>query len=331
MISENNYALRFPFKPLHWVTGLETNYEFTVGDLQCFLLAEKPHLVIKVQPFSTEQEALAYIPRLWGALAWISVELRTGFVVETQVDSVTHVEDPAQAATNIEKSLGLPNRGPVHGVVNGHMPSVIPIGKNIRAFKIGEATLTVSYSAEKYAPALARAIGQPNIETLYTDEKLRTAIELLSDAQREISVRSKFLTFIIALEVLATPTVKHVVAQRLLDDFNSRIEEQLITYSVSSDERHALESLQRELVFRREASLRSSIRKLILDGLKDLPGDNLSMRGKEVVWAYDLRGTLVHDGTVPTADLHRAHEIVYQALIDLLARKLGSYTFHQLS
>lgn len=322
MMPVDNYSLRFPFKPLHWVTGLESNYEFATGGLQYVLVAEKPYLVIKVQPFSTEQDALVFIPRLWGALAWISVELRTGFVAETEVDSITYAKDPVQAAINLEQSFGLPNRGPVHGLVNAHMPSVIPIGKSIRTLKLGEATATVSYSAEKYAPALAKALSQANIETLYTDEKLRTAIELLSDAHREISVRSKFLTHIIALEVLASPTAKHPIAQRLLDDLNTRIEEQLIAYTANSDERHALESLQRELVFRREASVRSSIRKLIMDCLKDLPEDDLSTRSKELVWAYDLRGSLVHDGTVAVADLHRAHDIVYQALLDLLARKI---------
>jgi hypothetical protein len=203
------------------------------------------------------------------------------------------------------------------------MPSVIPIGKNIRTLKVGEITVTVTYSAEKYAPALAKALSQTNIGILYSDEKLRTAIELLSDSQRESSVRSKFLTCIIALEVLSNPVMKHAVARWLLDDLNARIEEQLRPYGDDSDERHALESLQRELIFRREASLRSSIRKLILDSLKDLSENDLIARSKEVVWAYDVRGNLVHDGTVPATDLHRAYDIAYQTLIDLLVRKIG--------
>jgi hypothetical protein len=323
MMSESNYALRFPFKPLHWVTGLETEYEFVVEGLQCRLLADKPHLVMKVQPFATEQEALAYIPRLWGALAWTSVELRTGFIVEMQTDAVTYYKDPLEAARNFEKSFGLSNQEPVHGMISGDMPGVIPIGKNIRTLKGGDISGTVTYSMVKYAPALAKAMSQANIGTLYGDEKLRTAIELLSDAQRENSIRSKFLTCIIALEVLANPVMKHAVVQRLLNDLNAKIEEELPIYDAQSDEHHALKSLQRELVFRREASLRSSVRKLVLDGLKDLSENERITRSKDVVWAYNLRGRLVHDGKVPTDDLHRAHDIAYQILIDLLAREIG--------
>jgi hypothetical protein len=124
---------------------LETEYEFVVEGLQCRLLAEKPHLVLKVQPFATEQEALAYIPRLWGALAWTSVELRTGFIAETQTDVVTYYKDPLEAARNFEKSFGLSNQEPVHGMISGDVPGVIPIGKNIRTLKFGDISGTVTY------------------------------------------------------------------------------------------------------------------------------------------------------------------------------------------
>lgn len=322
MLPENNYALRFPFKPLHWVTGLETAYKIRVDGLQGRLVDEKPYLVVQVQPFSTEQEALAYLPRLWGALACLSVELRTGFIAETSVDSVTYAEDPIAVAANLEQSLGIPNKGPVHGIANGHLPSVIPIGKNIRMGKVGEPTISVTLPAEKYAPAFEKALRQPNIETLYSDAKLRTAIELLSDTQRANSMKSKFLTCIIALEVLTEPIEKHAVAQSLLDDLDARIKQQLPSYAKDSDEHHALESLQRELIFRREASVRSSIRQLILDGLNDLSESARNARSTEVVKAYDLRSRLVHDGTVPPTDLVRAYKVAYQTLLDLLARKI---------
>ena len=261
-MSQISYILRFPFKPLHWVAGLDDAYTFVVDNLQYSLSAEHPYLVIRVQPFSSEQEALAFIPRLWGALAWISVELRTGFIAEMQPDSVTYVDDPLAAAQNLEKSLDILNTGPVHGTVNGHLPVAIPLEKNIRAWKMGEITATVTYPVNMYALPLSKALGRSSVGGLYSDEKLRTAIELLSDSQRENSLRSKFLTCITALEVLANPVLKHEIAQRLLSQLNEMIQEQMSVYQSDTDEHHALVSLQRELVFRREASLRSSIRRL---------------------------------------------------------------------
>ena len=61
--------------------------------------------------------------------------------------------------------------------------------------------------------------------------------------------------------------MKHEIAQYLLDELNEKVENQMLLYEHNSDEYSTLKSIQRELVFRREASLRSSIRKLMLGGL----------------------------------------------------------------
>lgn len=324
MSHEHGYELRFPFRPLHWVTGFERDYEFEVDGHQGLIRDEKPYLVIKVRSFATEQEAQDFMPRIWDALAWVAIELRTGFIADMTTDSVTYAADPEIAAKNLSKNFDLPNTGPVHGIVNGHLPSVLPLGKTIRTLKMGEATATVTWSADKYAPAFAHALNQTKAGTLYNDERLHTAIDLLCDIQRESSVRSKFLTCIIALEVLSTPLKKHAVVQQLLDELDARVEEQIKIYDSKSDEYHALESMRRELLYRREASLRSSIRKLVLDGLGDLLESEVEARAKEVVRAYDVRGRLVHDGVVPENELHQAYDAAYEALLDLLKRKLGS-------
>ena len=69
--------------------------------------------------------------------------------------------------------------------------------------------IDTKFNAEKYTPALVSALSNPSPTTLYHDEKTRTAIGLFSDIQRETFPRSRFLTCIIALEVLASPLRKH--------------------------------------------------------------------------------------------------------------------------
>lgn len=323
MNSDEGFELRFPYKPLHWVTGLDADYEFEVDGLQGLIRAEKPFLVVKLRSFSAEQEALDFIPRIWDALARLAVERGSGFVADMTTDNVTYAADPDKAAENLSKSFGVPNTGPVHGIVNGNLPSVIPLGKTIRTLKAGELTATVTSSAEMYAPAFVSALSQSKGGAIYNDERLHTAIDLLCDIQREVSLRSKFLTCVIALEVLSTRLRKHAVVQELLDELDVKVKRKIKDYDSKSDEYHALESLQRELLYRREASLRSSIRRLVLDGLSDLPDNELQARIKDVVWAYDIRGSLVHDGVVPENDLHNANRIAYEVLTDLLKRRLG--------
>lgn len=323
MGSEEGFELRFPYRPLHWVKGLETDYEFSFDHYHCLVRAEEPFLVVKIRPFSTEQDAQAFMPRLWSALAWMAVELRTGFIAEMTADSVTYAEDPEKAAENLSRSFNLPNIGPVHGLVDGNRPSAIPIDKAIRTIKFGEFRGTVTWSADKYITGFTRALNQVKDGRLYDDEKLRLVIGLLSDHQREIFLRSKFLTCMIALEALAKPLKKHEVAQQILDELNEKAIALISGYDKDSEEYHALESLQRELLHRRVASLRSSIRQLVLEGLKDFPEDELKARCKEVINAYDLRGELVHKGIISEDDLSQAHNSAYNTLIDLLKRRIG--------
>lgn len=323
MQSEEGFKLRFPYKPLNWVAGLDTDYEFEVDGFQGLMRAEKPYLVIEIHPFSTEQEAIDFIPRIWDALARMAVERGNSFVANMTTGDVTYATDPIKAAENLSKIFGISNTEPVHGLVNGDVPIVFPVGKNIRKLKVGEPNVTVTSPAEIYAPAFVSMLSQFKGGTAYNDERLHTAIDLLCGIQQENSLRAKFLTCVIALEVLAIKLPKHAIVQELLDELGAKVVGIITDYDSHSDEYHALESLQREVLFRKEASLRSSIRRLVLDGLSDLPDDELNARAKEMVLAYDVRGALAHDGIVPEPELHKAYGIANGVLLDILKRRLN--------
>ena len=320
---QTDFMLRFPFRPVHWFTDLESEYIFKVDEFECSLTSEQPYLVISVKPFSSEKQALAFIPRLWGALTQISVELKIGFSAETQLSSITWADDPYVAAQNFEKCFGIPNIKPIDGLADGRFPVIYPPEKNLRFERECEGgTLTQTFPSNIYIEHLSKAIGKSTIADLYKDEKLRTVMDLWKTAQTESSLCSKFLNCVTALEVLANPVPRHDIAQCLLNQLNQKIEEQLPSYQSDSDEHHALESLQRELVHKKKASLRSSIRKMVLDCLKDLPVSESIQRNNEAVRVYDLRCTLLHNGTVDDNELRRAHSIAYWTLIDLLARRV---------
>lgn len=58
--------------------------------------------------------------------------------------------------------------------------------------------------------------------------------------------------------------------------------------------------LERELLFRREASLRSQIRKLVVDALVIAGNPDPQEVGRRAVKVYDKRSTLVHQGVLNT-------------------------------
>jgi hypothetical protein len=120
------------------------------------------------------------------------------------------------------------------------------------------------------------------------------------------------------LEVLAPVTEKHVVAQHLISKWKGEIQEQL-TRDNDEEAQDALEALYRELQFRKETSIRRRVRQLIIDTVpSNHPNKPALIR--RVVEAYDLRGTLVHTGSVDDAHLSEAYDVIL-GVIKLILRK----------
>ena len=318
------YELRFPFRPTHPFSDVAAGVTFECGELTVGLTWSPPEAVLRIGPFANHEDAEAFLPRVWGALAWTAVTRGTGFTAEMTWSHLTFPEDPLQAAANVARSFGLPApTEPLHALGDGGRPCVIPTGKNYRFLGMGDAKATVAESHALFCAPLVQALTSPLAENLYLDERLRTAVQLFSDSHREMSGRSRFLTYVIALEVLTQPLQKHPIALRLLDVFEEDLVRHASRYHTDSDEGHAIEALKKEIVFRREMSLRSRIRRLVLDTLGDLSPDEQTRRARDAVWAYDLRSTLVHDGTVPSEELDEASAIARRTLLDVLRRRVG--------
>jgi hypothetical protein len=322
-MEREQYLLRIPVQLLQPVTGLEEPVRIELEDKVVRLYGwGDQSLVMEAEPFDTQDAAAAFVPRLRGALAWMCLRLGIGVVVEDHFDDVAYSDDPVKAAENLASAMDIPNTGPVHGIANGNLPSILPIGKNIRQ------SLT-------FAPAVVQTLGRKTLEepfvngllnsatsVLFSDERLRTAVELFCDSHRESSIRSRFLTLVMALEVMAEPAEKHEVVQRLLTDTIANIQALRDTYDGDSDEAAALQSLERELTFRREESIGSALRGLVRKTLGFLPQNELRERVKDMVLVYDLRSRLVHTGHLSTADLRKGHKLARRLVIDLLEARI---------
>jgi hypothetical protein len=89
-------------------------------------------------------------------------------------------------------------------------------------------------------------------------------------------------------------------------------------YPPDTEEHHALESLERELIFKKTDSLRRQVRTLVYETL-DLAGHAHALDlAQKAVKVYDARSELVHEGYLSDSLLSRvtaeAKEIVEQVL-----------------
>ena len=153
--------------------------------------------------------------------------------------------------------------------------------------------------------------------------RLKLALELWSNYHSEHSLRAKFLTLVMALEVVAPPTAKHDVAQAMVDRWNTELTSELQRYADGSEEREAIDSLRREVLFRRERSVRSRIRKHVLEVIGAVTPDEAHQTAQLAVHAYDLRGSLLHTGTLTPTKLSDGHSAALKALRTVLLASFG--------
>lgn len=317
------YRLRLPFRSTHEVTDFATPICLSVSGVEASLQPHLPYVVLNLDGFDSESAAADALPFAWGAVMLASVLAGWGFQAESRLDRVTYADDPERAAENLQKNLGLPNRGPVHGVVNGDLPAMIPLEKTVRFVTAGDVTVHQSVPASRIAPHLERALTYRNAGRAFADERLKLGLELWSDYHNERSLRAKFLTLVMALEILAPPASKHSAAQAVIDRWEFELTSELGRYAKPCDEYEALDSLRREILFRRERSIRSRIRKHIFDVVAGVNQDHAQQAADMAVRAYDLRGSLVHTGSLTPAELSNGHTIALKALRMLLLASFG--------
>lgn len=317
------FRLRFPFRSTHDITDFTSTIPLRLSGVRASLEPHLPYVVLNLEGFECESDAAEALPFAWGAVMLASVLSGWGFQAETTMDGVTYAKDPDRAAQNLRNSFGIPISGPVDGLVNGNLPAVLPADKNIRYITAVDINVRQSIAASSITPHLERALSNREAGRIFGDERLKLALELWSDYHRERSLRAKFLTLVMALEVLAPPTTKHRVAQSIVDRWDTELASELQRYAEDSEEREAIDSLRREVAFRRERSIRSRVRKHILEVVGAVSADEARETAQMAVRAYDLRGSLLHTGALTPTELSDGHGAALKALRTVLLASFG--------
>lgn len=277
------------------IFNLRDEPRFTAASREITLSDSVGHLVVEAGDFPSPEDALAFLPRLLAGLWNLALEHQIAFLPELKLQTITKgfTQEPGYC--------------------------VYPRGQKVKAIS-GYLTGKVMLGWQTIAPALIKGIDGAVLPANADETDLAVAIELYLGSFYETAPRACFLTRMIALEVLAPRTSKHAAAVKLLEKLQADVDGQLAT-EADADARDALQSLHRELDFRKEHSIRRRIRQLILDqpSLKEPEREHFA---KQVVAAYDFRGKLVHTG-VKTEELASANETAMQALKLVLRTRLG--------
>jgi hypothetical protein len=257
------------------------------------------YLVVK--PFPDEGSAKAQIAKVYAGLMWVL--LLRGLSPEASLRP-QHISQrkfggaPAPVAQNDELEDD--------GLIDASSPAVFRSDKSIRVVIADHLTLTQSFNPRETLGLLCEAMTFPEAEGVWCDRKLRIALELYNAFFREASENARFLTLVMALEALAPEERRPVQVSQLIEGWMATVRERRDALPSDSEEWAHYDSLEREIGFRRDVSIRKRIRTLVQSTLAADGQPDADETAKTAVTMYDKRGRLVHDGYLPEQELRDA-------------------------
>lgn len=322
-----SYVLRFPFKlaPGRDIDGLEQPQEFNSSRGSWILERSGDSFNLKIRNLDSEAASKDYLRLIWSGFNWLLLKERIAIKASLEFGRITYAEDPEMAARNLERTMGISYTGPVDGLGDGDKPITYPSGKAIRVCSVGTPTVLVGTPLARVYGYLKEGMEIRHDNPSINDVKLQLALELFSAFWFEQSGIARFLTLIMALESLFTDTKKHNIALQLLYNWKKETSELKEHYHDTSDEYHALESLERELFFRAGASQRSQLRSLVGGSLLFLGHEQPTELVKQSVKMYDLRSELIHEGKLPEAVLSSAISTTQNLVEQVLEARFRGY------
>jgi hypothetical protein len=238
-------------------------------------------------------------------LYWAMLNEGLPFRASERICDIYYPEDPEKAAVNLANSFGFDPGDRVDGIMEGNLASFYPSDKRIIIMTGGDVNIEVGISASKVLSSIQKGILNVPTSTL-KNGKLRISLDLYRSHFFEQSAEAKLIIIVMALEALSPSKLKHPVALRMVDDWKRQLKEQLNHVKPNTDEELALKALERELLFRRKASLSSQIRSLVYDKISEAGIPNPEVMADRAVEVYDTRSRLVHDGIVSQEELNDA-------------------------
>ena len=302
------YTLRFPFqlKPGREFSGLEGSFQRETGGLQLRIHRKGSLHIFEVQGFNSEESAKECINRLWAGLIWATLNRGLAFTAVLEPQQVSYTDDPQKAAENLSKTFKIAIDGPVDALIDGHLPAVYRSDKSVRVITLGTPTVTITSPFEEFIGLVIQGMELPNSQEIISDTRLRTALDLYVGYFSENSANARLLTLVMALEALTTPEPKPKLALDLLSKWQTEVQQLKGRLDQRSDDYAALEALERELIFRKESSIRNRIRVLVRETLNSAGSPAAEDFASRAAGIYDKRSTLIHEGQLPTKELQTA-------------------------
>ena len=325
MADQKRYTLRLPFRlpQGQQISNLDQPYMHDCGELILKLGKSLDKYFISVGNFSDEATAWAFLPKLWAGLLWTMLNHGLSPEARLSPQEVVHADSPAGAIKRLFNKREEVAQGP-YSLIDDSFPAVYCTDSPVCVIGMGQVTVSIGHSAANTLAMVTNAFLLPFPENIMEDGKLRVALDLYNAHFRETGSSTRFLTLTMSLEALTPSEPKHKCAAALIGRWVAEATQLRDSFGQDSDEWEAYDSLIREIGFRKERSIRSSIRKLVYSSLQQAEDPEAEQLSRQAVRFYDMRSRLVHDGYLPEHDLGQA----VTSMRDIVARVLKNRFLH---
>jgi hypothetical protein len=320
--SEAGYTLVFPFKirPDYDIASLDSPVEYSLNGLTLILERKNEYHKLKVTGFKTKEAAQAYVPRLWLALNWLLLNHSLPFRANPEIGDVKYGKEIEAKVAFLKGFFSSDIEGPIDGLVSHQNPYVHPSDKQVVAIR-AEGKLRTDKKLEMVLPLIEQGMAAPDSEL---DQKLQVALELYNSHFYETSPSARFLTLVIALETLTTPPPRPASIINMVKKWEQEVSSLQKTMSSESHEYKSLESLKGQLAHFKEESIRSQVKALVYETLKNENELNADKFASRAVKIYDRRSTLVHNGYLPAEEVNEAEKEAKEIVRTVLTVMLRS-------
>lgn len=279
------FTLRLPFELPTGYQITDTDKPIQYANLECKLKKESRAYALIIKGFCTEEDAEYFLSNSWSGLMWVLLNCGLAPLWETKLQKISYTKDP------------------VAKEIDGLQPAIFSSDGSYWARTTDNINLISGTNTDRFFEYFFKGIEYKNWENGFKNNKLRIALELYGAFFSEATENARFLTLVMVLEALSESEKRPDMVLDLLINFRGQIEDVESNYSKESNERVSLESLKRELTFRKEDSIRKQIRSLVFNTLSNNGDVDALEMAKQALKVYDKRSTLVHGGSLTLQEL----------------------------
>jgi hypothetical protein len=324
-VEEESFSINFPLilSPGKML-NIDSINSFEMSDGLLYSL-EKHHYLysLKVERFSTVEDARIYTEKLLSSLRWASLKNKLGIRFPTEIHEPKMADTPINISehSNIYKIVNNKGWTDIDGNYHVEKLTIIPEHKKLMRWESGHPSITLGLNPENFFNDINESISFQGLDNIHSEKKLCLAIELYSAYQFEVSSTAKFVKLVTVIESLLPDLEIPEEMIPILECAKKVLKDEREAAKSRRENTESIEHLLSRLGGLKQQSIGSTMELFISNCLDDFPelGDKDVMlpRVKDL---YNTRSILLHDGEFEDSVLREGIEILGNFVPNLLTK-----------